>query len=454
MAYRSFNPATLTLMKTFKEISDSDLHEKLEKGWNSFLHWERTALNERLLYLNKLSGLLLKRKEDLAALITMEMGKPIQQSRAEIEKCALLCDYYFENAPSLLQEIHYPSNAKKSIVTYNPTGIIYGVMPWNFPFWQVFRFFIPNIVLGNTTLLKHASNVPQCAEAIGKTVSEAGVPEGVFQNLFISYTQSDQVITSPYVQGVTLTGSESAGARVAALAGKHIKKSVLELGGSDPFIVLEDADLDLAVETALIARMQNAGQSCIAAKRFIVHKSVYDLFTEKFIKAVKQIKIGDPMNENTFMGPMATENLVRELEDQLSSSVTMGARILTGGQRVKAGLLYFEPTIIDNVKKGMPAYDQEVFGPLASLFKVHNMDEALTLANDTEFGLGASVWTTDQEKALYMAKCIRTGTVAINGGVRSEPRIPFGGTKKSGYGRELADLGLKEFSNIKTINIF
>jgi succinate-semialdehyde dehydrogenase / glutarate-semialdehyde dehydrogenase len=326
--------------------------------------------------------------------------------------------------------------------------------PGIFPFGRYSGFFVPNIVLGNTALLKHASNVPQCAEAIENIVLEAGIPEGVLQNLFIDYKQSEKVIASPYVWGVTLTGSELAGSKVASLAGAHIKKSVLELGGSDPFIVLDDADIDGAVDSGIIARMQNAGQSCIAAKRFIIHQKAYDEFVEKYTQAAQKLVLGDPLDERTFMGPLATSYLVEELESQIAESVKMGAKVLTGGKRSPLGKLYFEPTVLSDITEAMPAFHQEIFGPVACMFKVKDDEEAITLANQTEFGLGGALWSRDENRAFHLAKQIQTGTVAINGGVRSEPRLPFGGTKKSGYGRELADLGLKEFANIKTINIF
>ena len=452
--YKSINPANSKWLKTYEQISDKELNHKLMKGNEAFLEWKDRPLKSRLSLIQSVADLLRKETDYHAKIITSEMGKPISQARAEIEKCILLCEYYMEVSADLLKAELHQSNAKQSYLSFEPLGLIYAVMPWNFPYWQVFRFLIPNLVLGNGALLKHASNVPQCADNMEKLLLKAGIPEFVFQNLFIDYHQSKMVIECDYVWGVTLTGSELAGSGVAELAGKNIKKSVLELGGSDPFIVLEDADIDQAVEIGIVARMQNAGQSCIAAKRFIVMEMVYDEFLQKYKKAAEKLVVGDPFKEDTYIGPIARDYLLDELHQQVIKSVEKGAVIVTGGKRSSFGPVFYEPTVLANVSKGMPAYGEEIFGPVAVLYKVSSEDEAIKLANDTEFGLGAAIWTKDLDNAKKLAGRIQTGTVAINGGVRSEPGLPFGGTKKSGYGRELAELGLKEFANIKTVNIF
>jgi succinate-semialdehyde dehydrogenase/glutarate-semialdehyde dehydrogenase len=454
MLYKSINPVNGKVLKTYETISDKELDNKLRNGHHAFLKWEQETLENRIACIAEIAKILLEEKEEHARFISLEMGKPITQARAEIEKCALLCDYYCEEAPGYLKPEMHESNASESFLSFEPMGLIYAVMPWNFPYWQVFRFLIPNLILGNGALLKHASNVPQCAENIEKIVRKAGVHEHVFQNLFIDYKQSEKLIESNYVWGVTLTGSEYAGSKVAEKAGKCIKKSVLELGGSDPFIVMEDADIDKAVEVGIISRMQNAGQSCIAAKRFILHEKIYEEFVEKYVQATEALIVGDPFDEDTYVGPIARSYLVEELDLQVRKSIEKGAVALTGGHISEVGPAFYQPSVLTNISQDMPTYAEEVFGPVALIFKVKSEQEALELANDTEFGLGGAVWSKDIERAKKMAHKIRTGTVAINGGVRSEPRLPFGGTKKSGFGRELAELGLKEFANIKTINIF
>jgi len=454
MAYLSINPTDLQFIAEFENISDAELEVKLNTSSKAFLNWKKLSLNQKLDYVKKIADVLLQNRQFHAETISREMGKPITQSIMEIEKCAALCDYYCQNAEKLLESNVFTDAHKNSLVVYEPMGIVYGVMPWNFPYWQVFRFFIPNIILGNCCLLKHASNVPLCASNIEKIVLDAGVPEGVFSNLFINYLQSETVIAYPSVCGVTLTGSEAAGAKVAELAGKNIKKSVLELGGSDPFIVLPDADLKEAVKTGVFARMQNAGQSCIASKRFLIHEDVYQKFLTDYIIAINELKIGDPLDENTDLGPLARPYLLHELISQIDRSVAGGASIACGGKMLQNDKLFFLPTILENVTKDCPAYHEEIFGPVAVFFKFKSLDEAIELANDTEFGLGASIWTANYEIAMSLARQIDTGTVAVNGLVKSYPALPFGGIKKSGYGRELGEAGLKEFANSKTINLF
>lgn len=454
MNYESINPYTTDLIKSYDFIRDDELENKLQIAVQAYSKWRRTSTAMRKELVESLAAVFKKELEFHSRLISVEMGKPIRQARAENEKCIRLCDYYAQNFASILKSQEVPSHAKRSFISYEPLGIVFAIMPWNFPYWQVFRYLIPNLLLGNTSLLKHASNVPQCAIHLEKLFLDAGFPEGVFMNLFISHQQAEKVIQTPEICGVTLTGSELAGSKIAALAGKYIKKTVLELGGSDPFIVLEDADLELTAKNAVFARMQNTGQSCIASKRFIIMKPVYNEFIELFKREITQQVIGDPLDENTDIGPLARAYLLEELETQVNGSVQMGAEILLGGQRHVAGKWFYSPTVLANIRPGMPAYAEEMFGPVAAVFAVNSADQAVSLANDTDFGLGASVWTQDEEKALKIASEIITGTVSVNGVVKSNPQLPFGGVKKSGFGRELADFGLKEFANIKTINIF
>ena len=453
MAYRSENPYNGKLLKSFDELTDSELAGKLELSHKAFHTWQELTLDERLNYLPKLSDCLSVQLEQHGSLISAEMGKPIKQSLAEIEKCRLTCDYYYKNAAELLKPENHDSNANESYVVFQPTGIIYGIMPWNFPYWQVFRFLLPNLIVGNGVLLKHASNVPQCAQGIETLLADAGFPEGIFQNLFINYEQSEWLIGHEYITGVSFTGSEAAGSRVASLSGKHIKKTVLELGGSDPFIVLKDADLEKLTDQAVFARMQNAGQSCIAAKRFFVQNEVYAEFLEKFTNKVEQLKLGDPFNMDTDMGPMASESLLSELDMQVKKSILNGGRLITGGKRHQEGSLLYEPTIITTSNMDIPVCTEETFGPVAVVIGFSDIDDVIQMANSSCFGLGASVWSKNINLAKEVALKIESGMVTINGIVKSDPALPFGGTKKSGYGRELAAIGFKEFSNQKTITI-
>jgi len=454
MTYKSINPYTKKEVSAFDYISDEELENKIELAAKVFKSWQYYQFAGKAEILKKVGALLRENKEYHAGIITSEMGKPIKQSVAEVEKCALLCDYYVENAEKILKEEIKASSAQKSIVRYEPMGIIYAVMPWNFPYWQVFRFIAPNFMLGNTGLLKHASNVPTCAIEIEKVFLDAGAPKGVFQNLFINYEQSEFVIENENVHGVTLTGSNLAGSKVAEHAGKYIKRSVLELGGSDPFIVFADADLDKAIENGINSRFLNNGQSCIAAKRFIVQHEIYDQFIDKFVQKVQSLACGDPAHPDIFIGPLAKESFVQELHEQVVKTIEMGARLLTGGKRLDENSLIYLPTVIDQIPNYAPLCKEEVFGPVAAVFSFETEIEAISRANDTNFGLGATIWTSNMKRALNMAREIVTGTVAINGMVKSEPGLPFGGVKDSGYGRELSDSGLKEFANMKTINIF
>jgi succinate-semialdehyde dehydrogenase/glutarate-semialdehyde dehydrogenase len=451
MKLKSINPVNFEVIAEYTEDSNTLIQVKIEKSYFAFSYWRKTSFKERASLMLACQKTLLDSKKYFAELITMEMGKPISQSIAEVEKCALLCDYYAVNAEKFLSTYSVASDASESYVSYEPLGPVLSVMPWNFPFWQVFRFAVPAIMAGNSALLKHAANVSGCAMAIEDVFLKAGFPQFLFQSLIIGSDKVEQVINHKYIQAVTLTGSEKAGSIVASQAGKCIKKVVLELGGSDPFIVLKDANLEEAASIAIKSRFGNNGQSCIAAKRFIVEKSVYDKFSELVLSKVKRLNVGNPMDDKIDLGPMARIDLVEGIEKQLKESVYLGAKILCGGERVDLDGAFFQPTVLDNVSKGMPAFDEEIFGPVLSLIKADSEDDCIFLANDCKYGLGASIWTTDIEKAKRMAKYIDSGSVFINGLVKSDPRLPFGGIKLSGYGRELSDIGIKEFVNIKTV---
>ncbi len=451
MAIQTINPATNQIEKTFEEFSLESVFKIIEDVDNAFQYWKQTTFTERSLLMKNVAEVLKTNKYGYAKIIVTEMGKPITQAVSEIEKCAWVCEYYAENAEEFLQKEFISTDAFESYIQFDPLGIVFAIMPWNFPFWQVFRFAVPAIMAGNACILKHASNVPMCALAIEEIFDKANFPQNLFRTILISSSEVEEVINHPKVRAVTLTGSEYAGRQVAKYCGKLLKKSVMELGGSDPFIVFEDADIDLAVKTGVTARLINNGQSCIAAKRFIVVKKIYDEFEKKFVDLMSKVKVGNPMEESTQLGPIAREDLLNELEFQVRHSVECGAVILCGGKRVNNEGLFFEPTVLSNVKKGMPAYDEEIFGPVASLIKVKNEEEAIEVANDTKFGLGASLWTQDIDKAKYLAGKIEAGSVFINGMVKSDPRLPFGGIKNSGYGRELSHYGIKEFVNIKTV---
>ncbi len=449
---KSFDPFNGKILKEFDPLTESELEAKLATASDAFFNWRRTAVTERSKLMKKAAEVLRKNKAHYAKIISLEMGKVIREAISEVEKCAWVCDYYAENAEDFLkaEQIVLPEG-KKAKVIFQPIGTVLAVMPWNFPFWQVFRFAAPTLMAGNVGLLKHASNVPECSLAIEEVFTEAGFPNGVFQSLLIDSTTTLKIISDDRIQAVTLTGSEKAGAAVASEAGKHIKKSLLELGGSDPFIVLRDADLETAVETAVKARMINFGQSCIAAKRFIVEEPVYAEFLSLFKEKVQSLKFGDPLSETSDFACMARADLTEELYGQISKSVEMGARVYLGGEKPKSGSAKFSPTILTDIPKDSPAFSEELFGPVAIVFKVSGLEDAIQLANVTEFGLGASVWTKDTKKAEIAAANIESGAVFINSMVASHPHLPFGGIKKSGYGRELSRYGILEFVNTKTI---
>ena len=451
MAIQSINPYTYEVLKEYDEDSTEQVHSKIEKANNTFRILREKTFAERSEMMKKAAEVLRQNKEHYASIISKEMGKVISESVKEIDKCAWVCDYYADNAENFLKEEPLNVEDGEAYITYDPLGVILAVMPWNFPFWQVFRFAAPNLMAGNTGLLKHASNVPQCAYAIEEVFRKAGFPDGSFQALMISTGKVNEVLDHPMVKAATLTGSDRAGSKVAERAGKNLKKTVLELGGSDPFIILSDADLKEAAKTAAKARMINCGQSCIAAKRFIVVEEVADQFIDLFKENLKNLKHGDPMNESADYGPMARKDLAKDLEEQVKTSLDKGAELILGSGKVENDEITFHPTIITNIKPGMPAYDEELFGPVAILFVAKNEDDAIRIANDSPFGLGGALWTSNKEKGRKLARKIETGTVFINGMVASNPKTPFGGIKTSGYGRELSEVGIKEFMNIKTV---
>jgi succinate-semialdehyde dehydrogenase/glutarate-semialdehyde dehydrogenase len=448
---RSIDPATGEELAQFPELDAAGIEAAIARAWGSRHAWRDVGVDMRAALLRSVAGVLRADKARYAALLTAEMGKPIVEAEGEIEKCAWSAGWIAENAARLLADEPLESTATTSYVRFQPLGVILAVMPWNFPFWQAFRAGLPALAAGNVMLLKHSSNVPQSAIAIEEVFREAGVPQGVFQTLLVGPGAVDGIIEDHRVAGVTLTGSEAAGARVASTAGKTIKKTVLELGGSDPFIVLADADIKTAATVACRARNQNNGQSCIAAKRFIVVESIADEFEELFAAAVKALKIGDPKERDVQIGPLARADLVDDLERQVKDSVRLGARPLTGGKRLDGAGNFFEPTVLADVRPGMPVYHEETFGPVAAVIRVSDDEEALRVANDSEFGLGSSIWTADLERARQLAERVEAGMVFINGMVASDARLPFGGVKKSGYGRELSSYGIKEFTNIQTV---
>jgi len=450
MALESLNPATGELLETFAQWSDEQITSTLCAVHEEYNQWRTTTFAQRRELMLKAAQVLRERCDDYALIMAQEMGKPVVEGRAEIEKCALVCEFYANGAEQMLAPETIESDAGKSYVAFRPQGIVLAVMPWNFPFWQVFRFAAPALMAGNAGVLKHASNVPRCALAIEQVFVDAGFPANIFRTLMIGSGKVAQVIEHPYVVATTLTGSDIAGRKVAEKSGAMLKKSVMELGGSDPFIVLEDADLEEAAVIATKGRCLNSGQSCIAAKRFIVVDSVYDAFLEKFTASMSALKMGDPCDDSTQIGPQAREDLMQELHGQVEASVAKGAKVVLGGKPTGVGAFY-PPTILTDVVKGMPAYSEEFFGPVAIVIRVKDAEEALFVANDTEFGLGGSVWTQDVARGEQLAGQIRAGAVFVNGMVKSDPRLPFGGVGISGFGRELSHYGIKEFVNIQTV---
>lgn len=451
MAIATVNPANGETLKTFTPLTAEEIETKLAKASEAFASYRKTKMSDRAQWLRNAADLLEQNAEVHGTMMTLEMGKPLKSAIAEAKKCALVCRYYADNAADFLKDIPAESDGSAAFLRYQPLGVVLAVMPWNFPFWQVFRFAAPALMAGNVGLLKHASNVPQCALAIEEIILKAGFPEGAFQTLLIGASQVESVVANDCVQAATLTGSEPAGASLASTAGKYIKKTVLELGGSDPFIVLDSADIDAAVAIGTIARMLNNGQSCIAAKRFIVSESVADEFEQKLVAKFQTLKVGDPMSEDTDIGPLATVSMCEEIADQVKKSVEMGAKVLIGGKPLEGKGNFYPPTILTEIPAGSPADTEEFFGPVALFFRVKHIDEAIALANATPLGLGASVWTNKEEERDRAIEEIEAGAVFINGLVKSDPRLPFGGIKRSGYGRELSIQGIHEFVNIKTV---
>src|SRR6478735_433573 len=451
MAIATINPATGETLLTFDALTDAELDDKIAHAAQTFRTYRRTRLAERAAWLLRAAEILEAEQGALGHPMSTEMGKLVKAGGEEAAKCAWGCRFYAEQAPRMLDDKPAQSTATKSFVRYQPLGPILAVMPWNFPFWQVFRLAAPALMAGNVVLLKHASNVPQCALAIEDIIRRAGFPDGSFQTLLIPPGQVQRVLDDPRVAAVSLTGSEQAGRHIAAAAGRQIKKTVLELGGSDPFIVMPSADLPAAIETAVKARVVNSGQSCIAAKRFIVSEGVADAFERGFTAKMQALKVGDPMDPATEVGPLATRTTLTDLDDQVRRSIAAGARVLAGGHALERPGNYYAPTVLTNIKPGSPAYAEELFGPVAALFRVRDADEGIRLANDTSFGLGSSVWTNDAAERGKLIDEIEAGQVFVNGMVVSDPRLPFGGIKNSGYGRELGVYGIREFVNVKTI---
>jgi succinate-semialdehyde dehydrogenase/glutarate-semialdehyde dehydrogenase len=451
MAIASVNPATGETLRTFQPLAAAELERKLALAAETFRVYRRTSFAERARMMFRAAEILEAEKDAFGRMMTLEMGKTLRSARDEAAKCAWACRYYAENAERLLANETVATNATLSYIHYQPIGAVLAVMPWNFPFWQVFRFAAPALMAGNVGLLKHASNVPQCALAIEDIFGRAGFPEGAFQTLLISASDVARVLEDPRVAAATLTGSEPAGSDVAGRCGKLIKKTVLELGGSDPFVVMPSADLDTAVSTAVRARIINNGQSCIAAKRFIAAEAVADEFERRFVRAMEAVRIGDPLEAETELGPLAMPQLVESLDGQVRRSAEAGARIATGGRRLDRPGNYYAPTVLTEIPENAPAYSEELFGPVACLFRARDAGEAIRIANATTFGLGASVWTNDAAERARFIDEIEAGMVFVNGMVASDPRLPFGGVKHSGYGRELAAYGIREFVNIKTV---
>lgn len=449
--FATINPATSELVAQFEPCSRDGVEAALTSAVRAQRDWRSTPIRERSQLLTAVAAVLRERKERYAALITLEMGKPIVEAEAEIEKCAMACEFYADQAAGFLADQPVATNAWKSGVSFDPLGVVLGVMPWNYPFWQVLRFAAPALAAGNAAILKHANNVPQCALALQEVFRDAGAPKGLFLALLVEASEVKELIEDRRVAAVTLTGSTPVGKLIAAQAGAVLKKQVLELGGSDPFIVLADADIEMAAKVGAKARFQNAGQSCICAKRFIVEEAISDRFVEALRASTQEIRVGDPMKRSTGMGPMARRDLRADLHGLVQRTVQQGGRLVLGGRLTEGPGAYYSPTIIDHVTGRMAGGSEETFGPVASVLRVGSMEQALELANATDYGLGAGLWTRDMERAERLARQIDAGAVFVNGIVASDPRLPFGGIKQSGYGRELGSYGIREFTNIKTL---
>ncbi|MDQ2714620.1 MAG: NAD-dependent succinate-semialdehyde dehydrogenase [Chloroflexota bacterium] len=451
MSIQSINPATEELIETFEPSNAEQVHQALDDARAAFLEWRETSFSQRSALFHRVAGYLRDHKDELARTATLEMGKPIAEAEAEVEKCAWNCEFYADNAEKFLADEPVATNARESYISFQPLGVILALMPWNFPYWQVFRFAAPSMMAGNTAVLKHASNVSRCALEIERSFRECGFPHGAFRTVLVPGAEVSALIADPRVAAVTLTGSEAAGVSVAAASGQALKKNVLELGGSDAFIVLEDADLDAAVQMAARARFQNAGQSCIAAKRFIVVEAVAEAFEQKFVEATRKLHVGDPLQRETQVGPLARGDLREALDKQVRDSVKMGAHVAIGGQSLEGKGYFYAPSVVTGVTPEMPLFREETFGPVAAVIRARDTDHAVELANDSQFGLGGNLWTRDIERARTLARRLESGAIFINGMTTSDPRLPFGGIKRSGYGRELSTFGIHEFVNIQTI---
>jgi succinate-semialdehyde dehydrogenase / glutarate-semialdehyde dehydrogenase len=451
MPIATVNPATGRTVKTFDAYSDRDVEDRIVRATRAAAKMREIPATERARLVGRLGDVLTQRREELGRLMTLEMGKLHGAALGEVDKCALGCRYYAENGPRFVADEPVQTDARRSFVRYQPLGVVLAVMPWNFPLWQVVRFAAPALAAGNVGLLKHASNVPQCALAIEDLVKQAGFPEGAFQTLLVGSEKVARLLQDQRVAAATLTGSEGAGRSIGETCGKNLKKVVLELGGSDPFVVLPSADLDKAIETAVTARVQNAGQSCIAAKRFIVHGDVYDRFSQGMAARMKALRVGDPTDPKTEVGPLASAQVLEDLETQVRKMVASGSKVLAGGKRVVRDGFFFEPTVLTDGGPGTPGRDEEIFGPVATVFRASDISEAITLANATRFGLGASAWSRDAKEIDRLTSELWAGQVFVNGMVKSDPRLPFGGVKASGHGRELSSIGLREFVNVKTV---
>ncbi|GCE27389.1 succinate-semialdehyde dehydrogenase [Dictyobacter alpinus] len=451
MSIQSINPATEEVLESFEAYNKEQIDAALEDAHNSFKSWRKTSFAERSKLFHRLASYMRENKAQLARIASLEMGKPIVESEAEVEKCALNCDYYADNAEKFLAPQEMQSNATKSYASFQPLGVVLALMPWNFPYWQVMRFAAPSLMAGNTAILKHASNVSRLSLEIEKMFQASGFPHGVFRTVLVPGAETEALIKDPRIAAVTLTGSEAAGTKVAATSGSVLKKHVLELGGSDAYIVLADADLDAAAKTAVQARYQNTGQSCIAAKRFFVEDSVADEFTEKFVKYTSQLRIGDPLDRETKVGPLARKDLRETLDKQVQDSLSQGAKLALGGKKVEGNGYYYEPTILVDVQPEMTVFKEETFGPVAAVIRVRDAQQAIELANASIYGLSSNLWTRNVDRAQELAKEIEAGGVFINGMTASAPSLPFGGVKHSGYGRELSHFGIQEFVNVQTI---
>jgi len=448
------NPATGKPIQTYETMPADEVQGIVSTAHEAHLRWREMPVEERAGSLTRVAEVLRAGRDKYAQLITLEMGKLIGEARAEVEKCAFLCDVYAENGLQWLREESVTADGREHRVAFEPLGVILSIMPWNFPFWQALRFGVPTLLAGNASVLKHASNVPQCAMAIEEVFREAELPAGVFRTVFADHQPVAELIASPLIPGVSLTGSTEAGVRIAKAAGEHLKKCVLELGGSDPFIVLDDVDIDIAAAGAVMGRMICTGQSCIAAKRFIVVESVAESFTQNFAQRMSALQAGDPADEQTQVGPLVNVAGLNELQDQLQRSVDMGAVVVTGGERLRRDGFYLAPTVVSGVTAEMPIAREEVFGPIAPIIAVKDEDEAVQVANDSIFGLGGCVWTRNVDRGQRLARRLEVGTTFVNSIVKSDPRMPFGGVKQSGLGRELSKYGLREFVNVKGINVY